>query len=149
MGETPGGVRVPVPFVTLRPEAAYDVIYGGVWHCPECLAPIGTYRETCTTAGCQGRNPDWKPTASGPASAAAQPQTGAARGTADPDAEEWPIGNYWNPDLWECWRGHKFDHRYNKRCPDCHPGQGPGSGPGGGSQLPAKFRAALSLGPMR
>lgn len=56
--ETTGQVKVPVPFVTLRPEHAWDSMYGGVWRCAECHAPVPAYREAYTTSGCTGSNPE-------------------------------------------------------------------------------------------
>ena len=53
--ETAAGVKIPVPLTTLRPEAAYDVIYGGLWHCPVCRYPVPARRETCSQQGCAGR----------------------------------------------------------------------------------------------
>ncbi len=151
--ETPAGVRVPLTFTTLRPEHAWDQIYGGIWNCPDCHVPVGAYRETCTTPACTGTNPD-PPAPKAPAqkttSAAAAPT--AADATRQVEAEARPLGNYWNPDLWECRNRHKFDRRFTEKGPDCNPGHGPrpGRGPGGSpvgsAQVPAAHQRALAIG---
>jgi Terminase large subunit, T4likevirus-type, N-terminal len=138
---TPAGVKIPVPLITLRPEAAYDVLYGGLWHCPVCRYPVPSRLETCTQQGCSGRNPDYRPSplASAPARSTA-PQVAAADGS---DPESVPVANYANPHMRECLRcGHRFDGSLLDKCP--HP-----RGPGAGISLPPHFARALAIGQRR
>jgi hypothetical protein len=141
-------VKIPVPLITLRPEAAYDVLCGGLWHCPVCRYPVPARRETCSQPACSGRNPDWKapPLASAPARSTAT-EAAAADGS---DPESVPVSNYANPHLRECLRcEHKFDGSFFAQCPRCHPGQAGPQRPYGSIALPAAFSRALAIGQRR
>jgi hypothetical protein len=146
---TPAGVKVPSPLETLRPEAAWDAIYGDLWHCPVCQYPVPGRLETCTQRGCTGRNPDWKapPLASAPA-ITAQPAPAVSADGSDPESV--PVSNYANPHMRECLRcEHKFDGSFFGQCPRCHPGQAGPQRPYGSVTLPAAFSRALAIGPRR
>jgi hypothetical protein len=140
--ETTGGVKVPVPFVTLRPEASYADYCGGMWRCPVCPASVPAYRRECTTPGCTGTNPDYDPAAPPPAAVAdsmpAKPDGGAGQ----------ERRAAWDPDLWYCANGHAYLKRYHDSCPKCQPGTA-GHRPGGMPGAPDAFRRALQIGPRR
>ena len=109
--ETSGGVKVPLPVVTLRPEASYAEIYGGYVQCARCKLTYPAARDTCQY--CWEKNPQ-RETAAGKAQSAAATAAGVG--------EAVPAGNYWNPDLMRCPADHVFDGRHHDKCPRCHGG---------------------------
>lgn len=110
---TPGGVRVPVPVTTLRPEASFAGINGGFVTCPACSLPYPAYRADCRW--CSAPNPD----APGKTPAPAAPVIASG-----PAAEAEHVPNAWNPHLMRCPSGHIYDGKYASACPQCKPGTG-------------------------
>lgn len=142
--QTPAGVRVPVPFVTLRAEEAWDAVNGPLWYCPACRAPVPGYKETCTQPGCQGTNPGTVTDPPWGRDTAAAPVPAAADGE-----ESVPVANWYCPSMRRCTRaGHIFDGRaHGTSCPQC--GGGGSRQPYGSVALPAAFQSALSMIPRR
>jgi Terminase large subunit, T4likevirus-type, N-terminal len=64
--QTTGGLRIPLPVLTVRPDLSWAGISGGCWTCTACGAPVPSWKPACQTPGCTGRNP-------APTSASQQP----------------------------------------------------------------------------
>jgi hypothetical protein len=146
--QTAAGLRLPLPVATVRPDLTWAGMSGGYWRCPDCKAPVPSYRQACTTAGCGGLNPGevtdppWGRD-TGAASAPALPA-----GAGDSVAEQ----NYWIPEFRRCLRcSTGYDGALADQCPRCH-GSHAGARPGpvpGMTSLPAAFQTALSISPRR
>jgi hypothetical protein len=113
--ETPGGVKVPLPVVTLRPEASYADVYGGYAECARCRLTYPPYKDACQYCG--EKNPQRE-------AAAGNAKPRASQGSAAKPDDAVPAGNWWNPDLMRCPADHVFDGRFNRKCPQCRPGGG-------------------------
>ena len=129
--ETPGGIRVPVPLVNVRPDQSY-ALSGPIVQCASCRGPYRAVLAYC--CHCQAPNPGY---------ATPEPAAPAAAPKASDTADK-PAGNSWNPNLMQCAReqDHKYDGRYSDHCPHCQPGR---SSPGGASLTSAPFGSAAPL----
>jgi hypothetical protein len=144
--QTPGGVLVPVPLLTMRSDQAY-AINGEVIQC-KCG---GFYRAVLPRCRhCQADNPRYDPSQHKPGAA---PAKAAALLVA---AEDGPSANWWDPHLRQCARdeNHKYDGRSYDKCPHCDPGAGGSRMPRGGPMpgiggIPAGLATRLGgiLGP--
>ena len=130
--ETPGGIKVPVPFSVLAPEASYLGLYGGVTRCGSCRLCYPAGKQAC----------QWCGTANPRA-----PQRPAVTASKPKDAPPVAVANMWAADLMECQAGHKYLGAYSETCPQCSRGSGRSGGLSlGGLSLggvPARLRALL------
>lgn len=143
--ETPAGVKVPVPFVTLRPEHSYETVNGQLRACGTCGFKVRAASPEC--GYCHEPNPDYAE----PARIRATPAVTSQAGEQGGDAGSVPIQNYANPHMRECLNcSHRFDGSFFSQCPRCNPGSGrTGTAAFGSVTLPAAFQRALAMGPRR